>query len=173
LSGNTWATPPNTLGELRRLTEFSGPDPDNFSAWVNFHSFVAKVEAQVWPGQASPTVAIWAMRDAFEQEEKYYSSSGEHEAYVLAAAQYVLCKGQDLIEHVLYPGDVSSLDEQHRAPGPRYSGTPHLDRARWRYWREGFAAEVGRATAPDEVKTVAAKVVKLMDALEDATLGLA
>lgn len=139
---------------------------------MNFHSFVAKVELHVWPALAKPTWAIWALRDAFEQDDKYYPSPAVRETYVLAAAQYVLYKGQDIVQHIVYPGDISSLDEQHWAPGPRYSGSARLDLSRWHFWKDGFAAEAASGTASDEVKTVVGKAAKLMDALEEATLGL-
>jgi len=112
------------------------------------------------------------MRDAFEQDEKYYPSPAVRGAYVLAAAQYVLYKGQDLILRIVYPGSVSALDEQHWAPGSRYSGRPRLDLSRWRLWRDGFATEAESGAASDEVKAVASKAAKLMNTLEETTPGL-
>lgn len=91
---------------------------------------------------------------------------------MLAAAQYVLYKGQYLIQHIVYPGDISPLDKQHWAPGPRYTGSAYLDLSRWHYWRDGFAAEANSGIALDEVKIVSSKAAKLMDALEEGTLGL-
>jgi hypothetical protein len=91
---------------------------------------------------------------------------------VLAAAQYILFKGQDLIQQIVYPGDISPLDYKHWAPGPRYSGSAHLDISRWHYWRNGFAVEAQKKTASEEVKAVAGKTTKLMDMLEEIAFGL-
>lgn len=153
------------------LIIISVPDPENLSKYINFHSFVTKVEFHVWQ-RSSPTWAIWEMRDAFEQDEKFYPSSAVRDTYVLSAAQYVLFKGQDLIQQIVYPGDVSNLDKQHWKPGPRYSGSAHLDIMRWHFWRNGFAIEAQRGTASHEVKAVSGKTTKLMDMLEEIAFGL-
>lgn len=112
------------------------------------------------------------MRDAFEQDDKYYESSAVRDTYVLAAAQYVLWKGQSVIQRIVYPGNVSNMNKQQWAPGPRYSGSACLDMSRWHYWRDGFLAAAESGTVLDEVKTAAGKAVKLMDVLEETTLGL-
>ena len=144
------------------------PDPENVSAWVNFHSFVAKVELFVWPTLAKPTWAVWALRDAFEQDDYFYKPPAVRDAYVLTAAQYVMWKGQDLMQRIVHPGDVGALYEQHWAPGPRYHGLARIDMSRWHFWKDGFAAEeAGRGNVSDEAKAVAGKTVKLMDALEE------
>lgn len=156
--------------KINPLTISQVPDPKNLTAWVNFHSFVAKVEFHVWHTHAKPTWAIWALRDAFEQNDKYYPSTAIRDTYVLAAAQYVLYKGQDVIQSIAYPGDVSPLDKQHWALGPGYLGSADLNISRWHHWRDGFVAAADSGVSTDEVRTVARKAAKLMDALEEATL---
>ncbi|RMZ74975.1 hypothetical protein DV737_g5566, partial [Chaetothyriales sp. CBS 132003] len=115
------------------------PDEENPAAWVNLHSFVAKVESLIWSVQVKPTWAIWAMSDAFE-DEKHYPSEAVRDAYILGATQYILFKGQDLIQHIAYPGIISDEDKRHWTPGPRYLGPASLDLARWCYWKGGFQA---------------------------------
>lgn len=44
------------------------------------------------------------MRDAFEEDEKYYPSDAVRDAYILGAAQYILFKGQDLVQRIACPG---------------------------------------------------------------------
>lgn len=147
------------------------PNPQNLAKYVNFHFFVAEVEFCVWQ-RSRPTWAIWELRAAFEQDDEFYPSSAVRDAYVLAAAQYLLLKGQDLIQQIVYPGDISALDKQHWEPGPRYSGSADMDVRRWHYWRNGFAVEAQKGTASDEVKAVADKTTKLMDMLENIEFGL-
>lgn len=69
------------------------------------------------------------MRDAFEEDDKYYPTDAVRDAYVLAAAQYVVFRGQDLVQRIVCPGNVSAEDEQYWKPGPRYSGPASLDLA--------------------------------------------
>jgi len=112
------------------------------------------------------------MRDAFEEDDKYYPSDAVRDTYVLGGAQYVLFRGQDLVQRIACPGIVSDEDERHWSPGPRYSGPASLDLARWRYWRDGFKAAAASGTASDEIKSLAGKTVALMDALQEAMPGL-
>lgn len=142
------------------------------SAWVNFHSFAAKLEAWIWCPRIKPTWAIWAMRDAFEERDAYYESDEVRYAYVLAAAQYVLYRGQDIIQHMACPGVVSDDDKQHWKAGPKYSGPASLSPERWCFWRDGFRAAAASEAAPGEVKNVVERAVMLMAALHAASLGL-
>lgn len=150
------------------------PDPENPVSYVNINSFVAKMDGIVWAGRADmdPTWSIWALKDAFEKDDKTKSgiTQAERDAYVLGAAQHILFRGQDLIQWVAYPGNTGDEHTKSWSAGAKYSGSFELNLKRWLFWRDGFkaAAETGNA----EVKTVAGNTVALMDALQAAMPGL-
>lgn len=145
----------------------TGPDPENPSEYVNFHAFAANVFERRFFSNG-PTWAIWAQRDAHEdrREEKGVI----RDAYVLAAAQWILWYGQSLFKQVLFPGDAPD-DLRPWTPGPLYHGKASLSLHRWHFWRDGFNAvasgqEKGGEAFGQECTSVAAKAVEIMDSLE-------
>ncbi|CAF9921354.1 hypothetical protein IMSHALPRED_005160 [Imshaugia aleurites] len=154
------------LGESLR-DNLACPDPENPSEYVNFHAFAANVFERRFFSNG-PTWAIWAQRDAHEdrREEKGVI----RDAYVLAAAQWILWYGQSLFKQVLFPGDAPD-DLRPWTPGPLYHGKASLSLHRWHFWRDGFNAvasgqEKGGEAFGQECTSVAAKAVEIMDSLE-------
>ncbi|KAI9837081.1 MAG: hypothetical protein M1819_000730 [Sarea resinae] len=156
------------LGESLKES-FSGPDPENPSAYINFHAFVANLhERRIF--RTDHTWAIWAQRDALENPQE--DQGVIRDAYVLAAAQWILWYGQSLFKQVLSHGEVSPKDLQYWKPGPLYNGKADLSLHRWHFWRDAFAAVASSETIEEkggygqECKNVSAKVAAMMDSLE-------
>ena len=91
--------------------------------------------------------------------------------YALAAAQWILWYGQELFERVLYPEEMTVLDEQYWRPGKPYHGGSALSLERWRFWRDRFRAGADqkvKGQLAEESRGVCAKARDLMDAFERA-----
>ncbi|KAI9818968.1 MAG: hypothetical protein M1832_004136 [Thelocarpon impressellum] len=81
----------------------NSPDPDNPGAYVNFHAFAANL-ADRGIFTTYPTWAIWAQREAHE-DRREQGVIGD--AYVLAAAQWILWYRQSLFKQVLLRAESS------------------------------------------------------------------
>jgi hypothetical protein len=116
-----------------------------------------------------PTWAIWAQREAHERSLRD-EPDVVREAYVAAAAQWIIWYGQSLFRQVLFtvlPDDLRAWN-----PGPLYPGKADLSLQRWHFWRDGFKAvateQCGEKSASQqECKNLAAKAARLMDSLEE------
>jgi hypothetical protein len=140
-----------------------GPDEEDPTTYVNYHAFVANID-QCHIFSSYPHYAIWAMRDAFENEEEIEPGS-IRDAYVLGAAQWILWNGQNLFAQIRYPGD--GLPHDYKKGGPFFSSELVITLPQWRFWRDGFRAVAEeKYEASDECKTVAVKAADMMDALE-------
>ncbi|KAI9675627.1 MAG: hypothetical protein M1817_000994 [Caeruleum heppii] len=152
------------LGERMRDC-LVGPDPDDPSQYVNYHAFAAHLwEHRIF--STDPTWAIWAQRDALEGRVDV--EDDEQDAYVLAAAQWILWYGQSFFKQVMYPGDVTPNDLRGWSPGPLYDGKAALNLHRWHFWRDSYreiACSVDEGYSA-ECKNVSARVVEIMDSLE-------
>ncbi|KAI9802791.1 MAG: hypothetical protein M1833_001390 [Piccolia ochrophora] len=155
------------LGESLKEA-FTSPDPENPIEYVNFHAFAANIYERRILG-TDATWAIWAQREAHEGLKNEQGSV--RDAYVLAAAQWIIYYGQSFFKEVIRPREVSSTDLQYWKPGPLYAGKADLSLDRWHFWRDGFRAaasqEVDEKGLRLECKNVAAKAAALMDAFED------
>ncbi len=142
-------------------------DPGYPSKYVNFHAFAANLdERRVF--STSPTWAIWAQRDAHETRQEDQGSI--RDAYILAAAQWILWYGQSFFKQIIFREDVSTDTLRMWSPGPLYDGKSFLSLHRWHFWRDSFNAvaseEKGEKEFGQECKTVAGKAAALMDSLE-------
>ncbi|KAI9842659.1 MAG: hypothetical protein M1838_003050 [Thelocarpon superellum] len=94
-----------------------------------------------------PSWAIWAQRNAHETGTRHSGRDDEergHEAYVMAAARWILLYRQSVFKQVRSPPiDVSAHDLRAWSPGLLYHGpvTPPLSLARWHVWRDSFRTE--------------------------------
>lgn len=137
--------------------------------WVNYHAFVAQLEAAgVWTASL-PNFAVWEMRDAFEEQAE---AQGEfHQYHVMAAAQWILLDGQEIFKYMANPLPVAEDEARMWRLGDRYSSSDVavVSVARWQLWKEGFKAAAGAdqgAEGSDECKDLAGRAAALMDAIE-------
>ncbi|KAK7702412.1 hypothetical protein SLS64_009704 [Diaporthe eres] len=159
------------LGEQLR-DNFQGPEAEQTPLeWVNYHAFLARLEAAgVWTA-GLPSFAVWEMRDAFEAEQ---SAKGEdqdqlHQYHVMAAAQWILWNGQEIYKYMANPLPVSDVDEKTWWLGDccTPSSMPVVSLARWQFWKEGFrAAGAERGDGSLECKDLAGRAAALMDVIE-------
>lgn len=112
------------------------------------------------------------MRDAFEQDDSYYQSQAERDAFVLASAQYILFNGQCLAQHLIYSGEPNDDLKRCWKAGSEYSGPGTFDLQRWKFWRDGFRAAAEAGDASEEIKSISGKAARLMDLLVDVTPGM-
>ncbi|KAK2768831.1 hypothetical protein FQN54_000691 [Arachnomyces sp. PD_36] len=154
---------------------YNGPNPDDLAAWPNRNAFIAHFEeCHIW--RTSPHWAIRAMRFAFEFDSKKEDEWFEdlQSQHVLAAAQYILWNGQNLLKQVMYFSNEEALSgAQEFKTGPLYDGRKRhgfysLDR--WRFWKWGFQASAEDSTLNDEARGVAKKAADLMVSLEQNML---
>ena len=120
---------------------------------------------------------MWALRDGLEESHEKENDRGIRDAYVMAAAQYILCYGQSFFRSLLLEGSNRSGPNEVKAwsPGPLYSGKAALSIDRWRFWRDRFKVYASLAQEPDrsrigpcseECQCLAQKAAEMMDILE-------
>lgn len=143
----------------KRPTSSTGPDEENPERYVNYHAFVANIQ-QCHVFRSNPKYAIWAMRDAFE-ENRDDKPRSVRDAYIMGAAQWILWNGQNLFTQIRYPGD------QESSPGKLSRDGPTITLQEWRSWRDSFkAVTVEKYDSGDECKAVAVRAADMMDAFE-------
>jgi hypothetical protein len=77
--------------------------------------------------------------------------------------------GQFLFQEVVQnPDTILPFEEGSYRPGPLFKG-PSLGIERWRFWKEELTAVPERKEADEQCKTLAAKAVDMMNALERNT----
>lgn len=138
--------------------------------WVNYHAFVAQLEAAgVWE-MRMPTYAVWEMCNAFETGLGANNQDRElHQYHVMAAAQWILWDGQEIFKYMANPLPVS---DRHLAPWQledrcTVPWEPMFSLARWRLWKEGFmAAGAEGGDGSQECRDLARRAAALMDAIE-------
>lgn len=148
-----------------QLTQRPGPEaePEDPNVWVNYNAFIANLYSH-HVFDTDPTYAIWTLRDALETENE---NSSIREAWILAAAQWIIWDGQSLFKHILSPGKISPEDLQSWRSGPLYEGKQVMSLERWRFWKERFGFIAGEEKVGDECKTVAAKATNMMGSIEE------
>lgn len=153
-----------------------GPGPEAEETpleWVNYHAFLAQLEAAgVWAA-GMPTFAVWEMRDAFETERggKDEGQGKIHQYHVMAAAQWILWDGQEIFKYMVNPLPISDVDARlwRLGDGCTLSSVPVVSLARWQFWKEGFkAAGAGGGEGSHECKDLAGRAAALMDAIEQS-----
>lgn len=153
-------------GQRKDLHDSTDPQEETPGEYVNYHAFVANLD-QCHRFRSNPSYAIWAMRDAFEENQEGKPGS-IRDAYVLGAAQWILWNGQNLFTQIRYSGDMLPKDSQKWIPGRLDHAEPLLTLERWHFWRDRFRAVAGeKHEASDECKAVAVKAVDMMDAFEN------
>lgn len=150
-------------------TAHPGPEAEETPIeWVNYHAFLAQLEATgVWTARL-PSFVVWEMRDAFEDQVE---AQGEfHKYHVMAAAQWMLWDGQEIFKYMANPLPVSEDEARMWRLGDRFSSSDVavVSVARWQLWKEGFKAAAGAAQGADsdECEDLAERAVALMDAIE-------
>lgn len=138
--------------------------------WVNYHAFVAQLEAAGVLGVRMPTYAVWEMRDAFEKDLGADSQDRElHQYRVMAAAQWILWDGQEIFKYMANPlsDDDLDVDAWRLEDTDTVPSVPAFSVARWRLWKEGFmAAGAEGGDGSQECRDLAGRAAALMDAIE-------
>ena len=119
------------------------PDPEDPQRFVNFHAFVANIdERRIF--STDPLWAIWTQREAHEDRRRSEFPGQDQDcvrdAYVMAAAQWILWYGQTLFKQLLSPRKTSDKNYQYWEPGPTHNGKALLSLHQWHFWRDGFRA---------------------------------
>ena len=137
-------------------------DDENPMEFVNYNAFLAHLmEAKTVFSE--PTVAIWALRNAFEEDT---DSAGRHDMTVLAAAQWILWYGQSLFESILWHNESVEADNVKEWKfGQWYKGKGLLDRSRWDFWKTGFQQAADNDGYSAECRDVASRAAKLMQVI--------
>ncbi|KAL1872447.1 hypothetical protein VTK73DRAFT_1525 [Phialemonium thermophilum] len=147
------------------------PDVENVAEYINYQAFLTNLfNTSIW--EYSPNYAVWAMRDAFEEDRR----PGDDEAilrgaYVLGAAQWILWGGARLYQEIILPSyDLDDDLIRSWRHGPLYKAAGLLDIHRWLFWKDGFRAAAVDESLNADCKEVAAKAAEFMDALERSSL---
>ncbi|POS70755.1 hypothetical protein DHEL01_v210849 [Diaporthe helianthi] len=169
-------SPSTVEGEEDLCVNFQALGPKAYEKpleWVNYHAFLAQLDAAgVWT-TGMPNFAVWEMRDAFEEEEEEPDAEGQqlHQYHVMAAAQWILWDGQKIFKYMANPLPVREDEARMWRLGDRCSSSDVavVSVARWQLWKEGFraaAASAEGAEGTDECKDLAGRASALMDAIE-------
>jgi hypothetical protein len=148
-------------------------NPSELQGWVNFSAFQANLDAlNVW-SQETPFIAM-TLDPVFEKPRgpadfSWHPNAPDVErtyrdAYIMAAAQWIIWDGQNLYRRALYKGPPkgSRLSDDTFFDVEKTSVT--LDR--WKFWKQGFKAVPDEDGVSGECKDVALRAYTLMDALE-------
>lgn len=137
------------------------------NAWANVNFFFARVLAMGLGG--SHFFAIYALRQALEtphQDNEEATAVQQYDAYVPAAAVWILGMGRDLSSK---EEDLTPKDQKQGNPGrggELWKGKAEFSKDRWAFWKERFA-EVGQMKDVREgTRNVARDAVQHMERAE-------
>ncbi|KAI0847289.1 hypothetical protein F5Y00DRAFT_120012 [Daldinia vernicosa] len=128
--------------------------PEDGRRWVNTVAFYAHMYA-LSGGTRFTTYCTWTMHDAFMS-----TASTKYDAldcHISAAAQWILCAGQNIFSAILIPPE-----EEHSMVLSREPWTL----GEWRRWKAGFAAAEAEENLQQETRQLAKRSIILMEALE-------
>lgn len=137
------------------------------NAWANVNFFLARVVALGLEG--SQFFAIYALRQALEtphQDSEEATATQQYDAYVPAAATWILAMGRDL---ALKEEDLTPEDQKQGNPGrggELWKGKAEFSRERWGFWKERFATVGAMEDVREETRSVARDVVQHMERAE-------
>lgn len=141
------------------LTIFTASKPsDGASKYVSFQTFAALVDART---VATPTLAVFTLRDAFDSKRS--ASDPGHEAYVTAAAQWMLHLGEQIYSEALKNGKGALFGESE----------PWATLRQWRRWHDGFKkVSEGKANRyAEDCRSRAGRAVDVMDSIKQKLGG--
>lgn len=133
-------------------------NPEHGQRWINTSAFYAHMHAL--NGGILSTFCTWTMRDAFESTPSTHYAAID--CHVSAAAQWILCSGQNIFQAILPPPEDEDTMLKEREPWS-------LDA--WRRWKAGFvAAAEGEENLQRATRELAKKSADLMETLEAAMM---
>ncbi|KAK7754910.1 hypothetical protein SLS62_003224 [Diatrype stigma] len=129
---------------------------DHGKRWINTNAFFARLHALNGNGFLA-TYCTWTMRDAFlSTPTTHYAAMDCH---VSSASQWILCSGQNILQHILHPPPQDEKDHMLPKPQPWTLDV-------WRRWKAGFAAAGEEENLKQETRRLAKKSAALMETLE-------
>jgi hypothetical protein len=141
---------------------FEGSDPDQFTRYINFSAFLARLTECNFLDDA--TYAIWTIRDALEEGE---NDDQVYSYLVSSAAVWILFSGQNLFVRIVQvPMSVSTEGELASSRGGSLFDGHNLGLERWRFWKKAFAVAIERQGSNEECKRLSSKAMDLMGAIE-------
>ena len=175
-SGTVWSTLSMLGPSARECWNDSPGCGSGFSvpeihAWANLNAFIAAIThrdlADFW------IYALWAMREALEDEHRNHDSSHVKatavtmlDALVPAAAVWVLVMGQELY---MKEDDMAPKSPRHGRPGAGgelWKGSDGFSRERWRFWRDQFGRLKVREGSRQETRDIADEAFQKMEEIE-------
>lgn len=131
--------------------------------WVNFHAFLAHLEASGAMTRDSPTYAVMELRDTFEEPA---GDPNMQDYRVMASAQWILWYGQKLFRHMSHATPPPTDEARTMRVGSLSpAGTAPFSLQRWRLWQKGFEDAAGSKKRSEECRRVASKASDLMEVI--------
>lgn len=141
--------------------------PAEIHAWTNINAFVAAITkeglADFW------LYAIWAMRDALEDEYKGKLAKFTLDAEMPAAAVWIMVLAEKLWERE----EVWESSETKGDPaggGKLWKGKSGFCKERWAFWKGRFQLLSQRKALRDETREMATEAFEKMESIEKATV---
>ncbi|KAF1851739.1 uncharacterized protein K460DRAFT_401756 [Cucurbitaria berberidis CBS 394.84] len=140
---------------------------EEVDAWTSLNFFFARITAKGLGDFA--IFSIWAMREALETDYKDNAEATavqQYDAYVPAAATWVLGMGRDLPqqEKDLTPTDPNQGDPARG--GELWKGKSEFSKERWMFWKKRFTVVGEMKEVAEETRDVARDVVQYMERAE-------
>ncbi|KAK8093533.1 hypothetical protein PG997_000218 [Apiospora hydei] len=139
---------------------------DRDRRWINKNAFYANIYPLGWPEHADYLHDVLDLAFGPGDNGSKRSDPIWRDAHVSAAAQWILYNGQAIFQEVLNPADF-----------PIMGAKPlRLSLAEWRHCKEGFRgvgdSEGEEGQGKEEVKGLAARAARLMDAVEESMMAV-
>ncbi|KAK6504822.1 hypothetical protein TWF481_006759 [Arthrobotrys musiformis] len=141
----------------------SGFTKKEFSEWINFESFIARVlGARLMNWTYFP---IWSLRSSLEEP---VSLPEILNCYITASAQWLIHSGEILFSKI---SDTRTMDHnmaRSLRPGSLFKGSPGYSIERWRFWEQQFR-ELSESLDP-EAKLEVQKALQKMAELSETSI---
>jgi hypothetical protein len=144
----------------------AGYSPAAVQAWANLNAFTARLTRDNI--ESYSLYAIWAMRDALEEDEKW---AYKMDAFVPAASAWIMIWGKPMYDRT---EDMTPSNKNQGNPGQpgdymiRRTGNEKAEwsRDRWAFWKERFREISVREKVTDETRSISKSTFKRMEEIE-------
>ncbi|KAH7090275.1 hypothetical protein FB567DRAFT_519470 [Paraphoma chrysanthemicola] len=157
------------FGMASREAHNDAPEPGRathveITTWANLNAFWALITGEEVFDLS--LYAIWAMRDALEEDhpdDRDSTAAQKYDAYVPAAAVWATGAFRLLFEK---EQDLTPTDDKQGNPargGWLWKGKAEFSKERWYFWRERFAMVAERKDVTEETRIVAKDAIAAME----------